>query len=131
LQWRSIAEIFQYLGAVLRDNKSDKVTFTVPLENPENNVATAPSGSATTPTSNAQTTALQQNLFVLDTSPNPTFNKPEIFYDGVFYYVPPDSLSSYDRANTMAILSMLNTLVNLANGASSASSEPVRLLPLP
>ena len=146
IEWRSVSEIFEYLGSVLRyedtnepiawyeDRNSCIATEDANEEHPDDfaKAETASKGavlkcsnyltaidSASTP----ERLAAAETLFRF---PPHGYGHLEVEYRNRAYGISDDK---NDQSKT--VLSMLGTLVNLANGSSSVSSQPLQLLPIP
>ena len=141
IEWRSVSEIFDYLGAVLRYNDNPK-NGDKPLSWPEapaswvatnnesaDDVKTASASDITADCGPSQTTddCKIETLFSLSEGIK---GHLRVGYGNSLYSVPDPGVSTTDQ--TMTVLSMLNTLVNLANTSSNVTtSTPLQLLPLP
>jgi hypothetical protein len=119
--WRSLSEVFQYLGAVLRSNDANQTVYTVPVF-PDPNILydySNPTGKGPG--------AFEATIFAV-TRDGP--GRLKVDYNGVSYAVenPTPTKSNFTRP----ILAIVSTMVNLAAQQNlSASSSPVRFLPLP
>jgi hypothetical protein len=121
IQWRSVSEIFDYLGAILRYNErgtSQPAPFQFEIT-PDPIVKSSPS---TVSPSSAILFAVYKNVR----------GRLYINLDGDFYVVRDTDPNSPGMDYTMPILSMLSTLVNEASQPNAIStSTPLRLLPIP
>lgn len=114
--WRSLADIFQYLGAVLRAN--DNASYQVHVK-PDNAIATDPPQAAPE--------GYNTKIFAVTRDERGDLT---VRYNGSRYSVsnptPPN------RDFTRQVLTIVSLLVNLAaQGNISETSAPVRLLPIP
>jgi hypothetical protein len=120
--WRSTSEIFDYLGAVLRYNERAGTAFLV---------TTAPDATVKIeqedPAPNTASIFFRVNKKLFPTG------RLNVTYEGQLYGIDDVDLSKPGSDYSMAILSMVSTLVNLsAQPTTSAStSQPLRLLPIP
>ena len=132
IQWRSVSEIFDYLGAILRYNErhsspSLAKPFRFAIVNDDTVIHT--DVSASFPSEPVEQPPSGAILFVLyKNSPGRLY----INFDGDFYTVKDPDPTAPGRDYTMPIISMLSTLVNYASQPSTIStSTPLRLLPIP
>jgi hypothetical protein len=148
IQWRSLSEVFDYLGAILRYNERH--------HKPELEPSTAPSCS-TPPSSTSSPAALPENLrspfqfpvcgdpSVVKVSEFPTEPQSAILfavYHGIIGNLSvrhngklveiADSNPNSPKSNyTRTVLSMLSALVNYAAQPTVSTTTPLRLLPIP
>jgi hypothetical protein len=138
IQWRSVSEIFDYLGALLRYQARNKDTplYLVWPKYPDKTIQDTP------PKDQIANEQPSQQTSTSIAAPSPA---PIIF--AVFSNGSSDIRASYNGEsvapndvdpknptadNTLWILSMLSTLVNYASQPSTIStSAPLRLLPIP
>ncbi len=133
IQWRSIAEIFEYLGAVLRMNRSNSeaVHWTEPADSwtAVNNEAAkdvkARAGKNFDNFCGPSDDCAAHVLFDLSED-GPGYLS--VSYRNSTYRIPDDSFND----ETKTVLSMLSSLVNIANVSSGITpTTPLQLLPLP
>lgn len=154
VQWRSVSEIFEYLGAILRYNERHRnlpfrfvtaadptisvLTATASGAKPSTNVAisaptTAATGSAAVPGCDASTEGAElrcsSELFTVSAWGSGDLSAS---YNGRSYAVANARPNSPNGNYTLRTIDMLSVLVNYASQATSgSSSQPLRLLPLP
>jgi hypothetical protein len=149
IQWRSISEVFEYLGATLRYQANlehtpksiaghiDGTSAISWAEPPTSWVAMGDQDAdavkeqskadATDPCSVQPGVCEQHILFSLSDDPNCGLSTS--YNDN--YYTICESRGAI-RDETMSVLSMLNTLVDVANTSSGATpTAPIQLLPIP
>lgn len=124
IQWRSVSEIFDYLGAILRYNdRHSSPTQPSPFQFaivPDPTIVSAP--DLQPPPTGAILFAVYNNV------PGRLY----ISYNEQFYVVRDTDPKAPGVDYTMPTLSMLSTLVNYASQPSNIStSTPLRLLPIP
>jgi hypothetical protein len=131
LQWRSVSEVFDYLGAMLRYNQAKNAAWSY-TEAPPSWVATGVDSPATV--GGRQGAAGVAGSFTCSTrtlfqvSPG-SDGAVTVERDGAYFSVPR-SADSCDES--LVVFSLMQPLVNLANTASTVTtSQPLQLLPLP
>ena len=158
IQWRSVSEVFEYLGAILRYNERHP-------QSPE--PSTEPSSCSTTPSTTGSSTptpstpplaALPENLsspfqfpacgdpsvvkiHAFETEPQPPsilfavyqgiIGDLSVRHNGNLYEIADNNAKSPNTDYTRTILSMLGTLVNYSAQPSVSTTTPLRLLPIP
>jgi hypothetical protein len=127
IQWRSVAEIFDYLGAILRYNE----------RHPDHpfQFTPVPDGSVRSD-SPAEADPIKPSSSILFAVHRNLVNAPAehlfLFYNGRPYYVDDVDASAPTADFTKPILSMLSTLVDYSSqSAGGSSSTPIRLQPIP
>jgi hypothetical protein len=115
VQWRSVSEIFDYLGAVVRYEERHGS----PLQ-----VSTIGDPSIQPPASSSTVA----NLFHVYQNSN---GRLSVHYNGRTFGVNDVNVKDPYGDYTMPILSMMSILVDLSAQPSITSSQPLRLLPIP
>lgn len=146
--WRSVTEVFQYLGAILRynDGPGQGKAFAVPIS-PDPMVARATIPADSSQTANLQCAIILPKDYKPASDPSKTSNGPcaklfevregglgslRVSYNERYYAVADIDPHSPKADYTRPLLSVMSTLVNLASQPSSIQpSTPLRLLPLP
>jgi hypothetical protein len=146
IQWRSVAEIFDYLGAILRYNEShsdDNLDLRRTDPNVINNwpsptdVSAAADASVHTASPLPAAFNLQPAIFFRvyhDNAEHPQFSWAHLtaIFHGDHYWVPDIDPKRPNIDDTKVIMAMLNTLVDYSSQPGPAStSAPLRLLPIP
>jgi hypothetical protein len=132
IQWRSVSEIFDYLGAVLRYNErlslsqNSRAALTFTQKPNDTNIVGE--------TANAEGTAI--TFFQVSHWDSKTTELPATHlitkFHGKDYWIPDIDPSQPIGDDTKVILSMLNTLVDYSSQPGPVStSTPLRLLPIP
>lgn len=135
VQWRSVSEIFDYLGAMLRMN--EQLNATQPSVTYDKTVTKDANGDfdfAVTPDYSIQGTVKGKPETLFSIHQRSVLGGPVSVSDGFAVYGVNDMpASDVRRDNTLTTLSMLNTLVDLSSQATTgpSSSQPLRLLPIP
>ena len=134
IQWRSVSEVFEYLGAVLRFNERNKgpLTFKYADATTDSWVARE---SKTFPTElfpiKGEPKVFTGTSTVFDAKMG-TFGHLNIPHNGFVYSVTDGSEKDGKRDYSMIVLSMLNQLVDYSSVSGGVSSStPIRLLPIP
>jgi hypothetical protein len=125
VQWRSVSEIFEYLGAVLRANERNKTDLAF---------TTAVDASIKVDTEAGKVYPTTGKALLFRVHQKAILGGPlSVSYNNAFYGVDESLLKDTDHNYTMTILSMLSNLVDLAAQPSigASSSQPLRLLPIP
>jgi hypothetical protein len=136
IQWRSVSEIFEYLGAILRYNDRER-TFRFPI-NQDPTVADEKYGM-TAEQRYVDGTAGTDMVVPADPPSAVLFavnmdgtGHLSTNYNGQTFTVHDANLNRIDADYTKPILSMLSTLVDYSSQSGSVStSTPVRLQPIP
>jgi len=121
IYWRSVSDIFQYLGAVLRYNvrTSDNRPIAIAVS-PDRSVAAMVGEAAAPPAS------------ILFDIPRGGSGRLTLNFDGSEYSVPDINPASPRADYTRPVLTVLSMLINFASQQSTVqTSTPLRLLPLP
>lgn len=127
IQWRSVAEIFDFLGAILRYNErhpGHPFQFTPVTDSTVQSATPSEVDLVKTPAS---------TLFAVhENGIKAPMEHLFLFYNGLPYYVEDVDPNSPTADYTKPILSMLSTLVNYSSqSAGGSSSAPLRFLPIP
>jgi len=150
IQWRSVSEVFDYLGAILRYNeRGPRIESSTPSSCP----STTP--SPTTPSQNPLDVNLRspfQFLVCPDSSvqrvsiPNDNaLSRPAILFatyqdivgglavkhNGKIFIIPDQNPQYTGTDYTRTILTMVSSLVNYAAQPTVSTTAPLRLLPIP
>jgi len=123
IQWRSVSEIFDYLGAILRYNdRASSPTHPAPFH-----FTVVPDPTVMPTSGSGQLT--ETILFAVYKNVTGSLY---VNHGNEFFVVRETDPAAPDIDYTMPILSMLSTLVNYASQPSTIStSTPLRLLPIP
>jgi hypothetical protein len=122
--WRSLSEVFQYLGAILRENDGNQGHFKICLGTDWTIASEPPQGDRKT---SCDEHLPETTLFALTKDGDSDLR---VSYRGSTYGITRPEPPNSDF--TRPILAIVSTLVNLAAQQNlSESSTPVRLLPLP
>jgi hypothetical protein len=123
IQWRSVSEIFDYLGAVLRYEERHRTALVLQMVEDDSIQLKTPSQDTT-----SGQDAQSAKFFHVYKNPK---GRLTVSYDGSSFGTDDMNPANPYGDYTMAILSMLSTLVNLSAQPSLTSSQPLRLLPIP
>jgi len=134
IQWRSVSEVFEYLGGVLRFNQRRNQPLTFEYTDQTNDSWVA-EDSASFPTELFPIRGAPKQFkgasIVFDAKSG-VFGRLSIQHNGFVYSVTDGSEKEDKRDYSMIVLSMLNQLVNYSSVSGGVSSStPVRLLPIP
>jgi len=120
VQWRSLSEVFDYLGAILRYNERHKASEIFKLKiAPDSSIAAEPGFGP----------PLSVTLFEASKGGPGHLS---VWHRDINYVVPDVEDSNAKADYTRAVLSMLSLLINYSSQpAPASSSAPLRLLPIP
>jgi hypothetical protein len=134
VQWRSVSEIFDYLGAILRYNERTQ-TFQFPISRDPTVASEAYGACERYKDTTAGSCAVMPGdppsavLFAVNKDGAGHLSTS---YNGDTFTVRDANLTKKEADYTKPVLSMLSTLVNYSSQSGSVStSTPLRLLPIP